>query len=125
MLSHIDAIKIDIQGLTPETEKIKEIQGHYQVLKSHRIKRNLDQDHTPENGHPRKGQSHVPRKDEANEVCQSHDHILIHIVVDPGLGHLGGPGLGQLDVENLVLDRVGNHLHLGIFEDFPLVGKKV
>ena len=125
MLSHIDTIKTDIQGLTPETEKIKEIQGPYQVLKTHHIKRNLDQDRTPENGHARKGQSHVPRKDEANEVCQSHNHILIHTVVDPGLGHLSGPGLGQLDVENLVLDHVENHLHLGIFEGFPLVGKKV
>lgn len=125
MLSHIDAIKTDIQGLTPETEKIKEIQGPYQVLKTHHIKRNLDQDRTPENGHARRGQSHIPRKDEANEVFQSHDHILIHTVVDPGLGHLGGPGLGQLDVENLVLDHVGNHLHLRIFEGFRLVGRKV
>lgn len=125
MLSHVDAIKTDIQGLTPETKKLKEIQGHPQVLKIRHVKRNLDQDHTPEKSRSIKGQSHVPRKDKAKEVCQSHDHVLIHTAVDPGLDHQGGPGLGQLDAENLVLDHVGNHLHLGIFEGFPLVGKKV
>lgn len=131
MLSHVAAIKTDIQGLTLETEKLKESQGHYQVLKRHHVKRNLDQDRPPETSHLshlRKGQSRVPRKDAAKEVCQSHDHILflIHIVVDPGLDHLGGPGLGHLDTENYALDHVGNHLHLGIFEGFPLlVGKEV
>ena len=124
MLSHVDAIKTDIQGLTPETEKLKEIQGHYQVLKSHHIK-NLDQDHTLEKNHLGKGQSHAPRKDEAKEVCQSRDHVLVHTAVDPGLDHLGDLGLDQLDGENLVLDHEENHLHLGIFEGFPLVGKKV
>ena len=67
----------------------------------------------------------MPRKDEAKEVRQSHDHVRVHTAVDPDLDHLGGPGLGQLDGENLVLDHEENHLHLGIFEGFLLTGKKV
>ena len=126
MLSPIGEIKRDIRGPFLETGKLKESQGHYQVLKSHHIKRNLDQDHPPETSHPRKGQSHVPRKDAAKEVCQSRDHVLVHIAVDPGPDHLGGLGQGHLDAENHALGHVGNHLHLGIFEGFPLlVGKEV
>lgn len=132
MLSHVDKIKTNAQGLGLETGKLKESQGH-QVLEILHVKRNLDQDHGRETIRLRKGQGHIPRKDAVKKVCQSHDHVLIHTVVDPGLDHLGspgldhvsGPGLGHLDVENHVLDHVGNHLHLGIFEGFPLVGKEV
>ena len=134
MLSHVKVIKTDIQGPFQGTEKLKESQGHYQDLNSHHKKRNLDQIHPPETSHQRKGQSHIPRKDAAKEVCQSHDHVLVHTAVDPGLDHLGSPsldllggqGLGHLDTENHALGHVENHPHLGILEGFPLlIGKEV
>jgi len=142
MLSHVNIIKTDIQGPFQGTEKLKESQGHYQNLNSHRKKRNQDQDHPPETSHQRKGQSHVARKDAAKEVYQSHNHLLVHTAVDPGLDHLGspsldhlggpglshldGPGLGHLDAEDHALGHVENHLHLGILEGFPLlIGKEV
>lgn len=126
MLSHVEAIKRGIQGLTLETEELKESQGLYQVLKNHPVKRNLDQDHAPETSLLRKGQNHVQRKDTAKEVCQSHDHALVHTAVGPGLGHQGTPGLGHLDTRNHALGHIGNLLYLEIFEGFPLlVGKEV
>lgn len=126
MLSHVNIIKTDIQGPFQGTEKLKESQGHYQNLNSHHKKRNQDQDHPPETSHQRKGQSHVPGKDAAKEVCQSHDHVPVHTAVDPGLDHLRSPGLGHLEAENHALGHVENHLHLGILEGFPLlIGKEV
>ena len=148
ILSHLEALKRDIQGLVLETvletEKLNKDQGRYQVLKSLRIKRNLDQDHTPEE----EDQNHIPKKDTAKEAFQSHDHVPV-LDPGPGLDHVYALGLGQLDV--LGLDHIDalslGHLdvlgqgHLGVgdhaqghvgdllyleitFEGFPLAGEE-
>lgn len=111
MLSRLESLKRDIQGPALRTEKLKESQGRYQVLK-----RNQDQDRALKTSHPRENQSqgHVLRNVIVKKVFQNRDHVLVHTAVGPGLGHL--------DTGDHALDHAGNPPHLDqIFEGFPIL----